>query len=253
MNKRSGMIDGSSSRKRNRRRSQRAANGRAGGRRIATRACALGVSLAASLSASAAVVYDQWKTTYGEVGNYILTVSETAANEFSFDLTVDPWNAEVLILAVDLGDVDLNTGELEIGDSTPDGEVSLLYTDVPSLDCVFCGRLNPDLEKPVGEWELVFQLGDWGFDKIQTFQWTLEGLRSKDEERITENDLGTMGVVAQNLCPSGELLPDGNCRWGVDLSYSSSPATVPPSVPIPAAAWLFVSGLAALGWFARRT
>lgn len=200
-------------------------------------------------AASAAVVYDTWSTNEGISGNYILTVTQDA-DRLDFNLTVNPWNAEALGLFVDLGNV--NVGALTLSSVLPAGQVSVFATDTTSDDCGQGCNLNglPVGSGYDGEWEMVFRLGDQGYDGIQTFSFTVDS----NLLDLTEAMLGTVGIRAQQLCPAGTTLPGGisNCggsdkSWGVP----NDPNT-PPPLPEPAMLGLLGLGLAGIAAARRR-
>lgn len=205
------------------------------------------------LSVHADIIYDTWTTNEGETGNYELTVSDNLDNSFTFDLVVDPWNAEPLGMFVDLGAQDVDGLDITGVTSGPTtlGTVVFVATDTSSNSCGGNGcnldGLSPPVADPDGEWEMVFRLGEQGFEGYSNFTWTVTGLTG-----VQESDFGLVGIRSQQLCDAGQLLPDGTCE-GSDKSYSSDGPN-PPSgvVPLPAAAWLFGSALLGLTVVARR-
>ncbi len=206
------------------------------------------IALGSAGPAAATIIYDTWQTNEGSTGNYILSVTEdTASNRFDISFTVDPWNAEGLGLFVDFGDFDLPAGTPDLFDVTPGGEVSVFATDTSSAGC---GRgcnldgLGYTLAEPDGEWELVFRLGDQGFDGIQTFMWSI------DTFGLNESDWGLVGVRAQQLCGGDDVLTansEANCG-GSDKAYGTPTVA---QVPEPGSLALFGLGLLAMGGFGR--
>jgi hypothetical protein len=176
-----------------------------------------------SVPANATVTYDTWTSNNGANGaNYIITVTDTGAvggGVFDFEVTVDPWNAEALGVFFDLGD---NTvSGLTLSNIAPTGQVALYATDTTSNDCGNGCNLNGisvPLANPDNQWEMVFRLGDSGYQGIQTFSWTVSGLAG-----ISESDFGLVGARAQVLCSGTDLLPDdqGTCG-GSDKSTGTS-------------------------------
>lgn len=163
---------------------------------------AMGLGLAAS-PAAATVVYSNWTSNEAPNGNYIFTVTDTGS-EFDYSLTVSPWNAEALGLFIDLGDVVMPA--VTLTNVSPIGEVVLYAQDTSSDDCgTGCNLGGLALPALVGgDWELVFRLGDAGFDGIQTFSWTTSDFG------LSESAFGVVGIRAQQLCLNGTL-PDGSC------------------------------------------
>jgi len=211
--------------------------------------------LALPLTANASIVYNSWVTNEGDSGNYILTITDQSDGDYSFELTVDPWNAEALALYVDLGDKDVSSLAI-LGDSVQTdpyvgGSVSILATDVapdenqPFQACSACklNGLNAPVIEPDGEWEMVFQLGETGYEGIQSFSWILTGLYD-----ISESDFGLIGIRAQNLCEDDSLLTEESSSGcgGSDKSYNDVP-----NVPLPAAVWLFGSALIGFAGFGK--
>lgn len=200
------------------------------------------------VAVNAAALYNSWTTNEGDSGNYILTVTDQGAGNFNFNLTVDPWNAEALGVFVDLGNYNFDAApSVTSSSSSPTSlnpAVELFATDTTDNGCgngCNLDGLSPPVATPDGQWEMVFRLGGQGYDGVQTFEWAVAGLTD-----IAESDFGLVGIRAQQLCDAGSTLPNGSCT-GSDKSYGSVQV-----VPIPAAAWLFGSGLAGLAGIARR-
>ncbi|MFA7664753.1 MAG: PEP-CTERM sorting domain-containing protein [Burkholderiaceae bacterium] len=203
--------------------------------------------------ASAAVVYNSWTSNEGQSGNYILTITENAG-ALDFHLTVDPWNAEALGLFVNLGDVDV--GGLTLSNVTPAGRVLVTAKDVQIANGNLCGNgcnLNglkiPAQAGDDGEWEMVFGLGNTGYDGIQTFSFTVES----DQIDLTEDMLGIVGIRAQQLCDGSQTLPGGACggsdkSWGLPVV----PTTFQSTVSEPAMIGLLGLGLAGIAAARRR-
>lgn len=197
-----------------------------------------------TVPASATVVYNSWTSVNGAGGggNYILTIANAGGGSFNFNLTVNPWNAEALGLFVDLGN--LNVSGLSLTNVNPVNQVSLFATDTTSNGCGTGCNLNglsAPVASPDSQWEMVFRLGDAGFDSIQTFSWRVNGLSG-----VAESNFGLVGIRSQQLCDGTNLLPDGSCG-GSDKSYGSpNPNPNPSPVPEPSSLWLLGMGL--LGW-----
>jgi len=196
-------------------------------------------------SSAQAVTFNQWQTNEGSTGNYILNVTENG-DLFDISLTVDSWNAEALGLFLDFGDADLSGTPL-ISDvttaPTPGISVSLFDTDTTSNNCGSGCNLNglsPSLADPDGEWEYVFRLGAQGFDSVQTWNFSVERLG------LSLDTLALAGIRAQQLCPEGSTLENGDtgCN-GSDKSFGAPREPEPPveKVPEPAA----MAGLVAVG------
>lgn len=168
--------------------------------------------IAAAASSSATVTYDTWTANSTPTANVKLTVTEVG-NQFNWSLTIDPWNAEALGLFVDFGDVNLGAGPFAITNvvtsPTTGGTISLFATDTTSNDCGNGCNLNGAPGEPVavpdGEWELVFRLGNNGFDGIQTWSWTTSDFG------LGESNFGLVAYRTQQNCPAGTTLPDGSC------------------------------------------
>lgn len=165
--------------------------------------------------AHASVVYNSWTTNEGLTGNYILTVTDVGST-FNWNLTINPWNAEALGLFVDLGTAVIGApATVSLTNVNPSGEISVFATDTSSDSCGTGCNLN-GLALPAlvgGDWELVFRLGDAGYEGIQTFSWTTPDFG------LTESAFGLVGVRAQQLCDVGSTLPSSTSCGGSDKSY----------------------------------
>lgn len=167
--------------------------------------------------AQASVVYNSWTSNDAATGNYILTVTDVGST-FNWNLTINPWNAEALALFVDLGTAVIGTpASVVLTNVNPVGQISVFATDTASDNCGTGCNLN-GLALPVlvgGDWELVFRLGDVGYDGIQTFSWTTSDFG------LTESAFGLVGIRAQQLCDAGSTLPSSASCGGSDKSYGT--------------------------------
>lgn len=211
---------------------------------LATRLIALLTFAIASQAAQATLVYNSWTGSESNHGNYVLTINHVG-NQFSYNLTINPWNAEALGLFIDLGAVAVSN--VNLGGTTPAAPVSLYATDTNSNSCGSGCNLN-GLSLPAllgSDWELVFRLGNTGFDGIQTFNWTTSDFG------LNESAFGLVGIRAQQLCTGNTTLPNGNCS-GSDKAYGYA-STPTNAVPEPSALLLSAFALLALGLVRRRT
>jgi len=198
----------------------------------------------ASQAAQATLSYSDWTSNESSSGNYTLTINHVG-NQFSYNLTINPWNAEALGLFIDLGAVTVSN--VNLGGTTQSAPVSLFDTDTSSSSCGSGCNLN-GVSLPAligGDWELVFRLGGTGFDGIQTFNWTTSDFG------LTEAAFGLVGIRAQQVCSSSTTLPNGNCG-GSDKAYSYASTVTTTSVPEPSALMLLAFALLSLGLLRRR-
>jgi len=200
----------------------------------------LAVFCVTQTSQASIIVFDSWTTNEGNSGHYILSI-EHSDNNFNFDLSINPWNAEALGLFVDLGDVDLSINDIAL--TSPSNNILTHAIDTSSGNCgggCNLNGLNPNLATD-GEWELVFRLADQGFDNIQNFQFTTSdfGLELSDFQMV--------GVRAQQLCDDDNLLDNGDSGCGSsDKSYSNT-YTIN-SVPESNIFILFIVAMVLLTW-----
>jgi hypothetical protein len=213
-------------------------------------AAALGmVLIGVATPSQATVVYNSWNSNESPNGNYVLNVTKVG-NQFNWNLTVSPWNAEALGLFVDLGAVTI--GSVGLSSVSPAGQVSVFATDTSNDSCGSGCNLNGLNSLPAlggGDWELVFSLGDQGWDAIQTFSWTT------NDFGLTEAAFGTVAVRAQQLCSGTAVLPGGNCggsdkAWGTPVDEELPPTGG--TVPEPMSAGLVGLGLLAAAAARRR-
>ena len=206
------------------------------------------------------VVYDSWTSNTSQSGSYIVTIDHDTANStWDFVFTVDEWDAEGLGLFVDLGAYDLSDTPLlsnvSWDPSVAGGGVAIWGTDTSSSKCgkgCNINGLNAPLQAPDGEWELVFRLGEQGFDGIQTYNFSINDAALSG---ITDSDWGLIAVRSQQLCPPGTTLSNGdaNCS-GSDKSYGTGVIDPdPPVVPVPATPLLVGLGLVLLARMHRKS
>ncbi|MBS8242024.1 PEP-CTERM sorting domain-containing protein [Marinobacter lipolyticus] len=187
---------------------------------------------------AAMMTYDTWETNENDTGNYIFQIDDNDAGLFNYNLTVDPWNAEALGLFLDFGTSAADASAPAITGAN----VSLFGRNQASDGCGAGCNLNglaiPDFD---GVWSLVFRLGAQGFDNIQTFSW------SSSNFGLSLEDLGVVGIRAQQLCSGDATLDNGDDGCGgSDKAYGS--ATTPPNeVPEPGTLALIALGLLAIG------
>ncbi|MEH6625312.1 MAG: PEP-CTERM sorting domain-containing protein [Motiliproteus sp.] len=221
---------------------------------FAIAAISLGMGGFSGAASAAELTYDTWTTNEGESGNYILTVDDNTVGEFNFSLTVDPWNAEALGLFIDLGSNDIgvpvvitNVATLPVAST-----VDLVATDTASDSCGPGCNLNGLSIGSIGdgEWELVFRLGDQGWDGVQSFSFTTNNFG------LALSDFGLVGIRAQQLCTGDDTLPSDQSQCnGSDKSVGSSGPNPPPPdviVPEPGTIALAAIGLLGLGGIRRK-
>lgn len=216
-------------------------------------ASALAVLLGfAAAPVSATVTYNTWTSNESPNGNYIFTVTDTGTN-FNYSLTVNPWNAEALGLFIDLGSADLPApGSVPVTNvvtaPATTGTVVVYATDTTSDTCGEGCNLN-GLTLPAlfdGEWELVFSLGNQGYEGIQTFSWTTSDFG------LSEAAFGVVGIRAQQLCLTGTL-PDGtNCGGSDKVWGTGGGGGDDDEIPEPGVLFLMGAGLLGLGIARRR-
>ena len=180
-----------------------------------------GVIALVSTASSATVVFNSWTsnaTSTTPQANVELAVTQVGTN-FNWSLKIDPWNAEALGLFVDLGNVtmpgSLATGTSGISNTVTSpmtgGIVSLFAKDTTSDSCGSACNLNGSPIEPVlspdDQWELVFRLGDPGYQGYQTFSWTTSDFG------LTEDAFKLVAYRTQVNCGPGDLLPgdQNNC------------------------------------------
>ena len=204
-------------------------------------AMAIGAALTLSTpSVHATVIYDTWNSNLAPNGNYELTITHNAASStFNYNLTVSPWNAEVLGLFVDFGNRDIS-GPVSLSSVSPLGQVALHALETTSNSCgtgCSLAGLNPPLGGD-GEWELVFRFGDAGYDGIQTFSWTTQDFG------LDESALGLVAIRAHQLCTSGTL-PNDSCVDS-DKAYSVAHTRTVTVEGVPEPGSLTLAGLGVL-------
>lgn len=199
----------------------------------------------ASTAAPAAAVFSQWSSVNPSSGHYTLTVVDTGS-QFDWTMTVSPWDAEVLGVFVDFGNVAMPASVPITG--VTGAAVTLAGKDTADSGCgpgcTLAGLSLPGLGG--GDWDLVFRLGNAGFDGVRTFHWVTPDFG------LGEGDLRLVGVRAQQFCPDGLVLPSSGCT-GSDKAWSwPAPAAASVSVPAPPASALVFGGLLALALRRRR-
>lgn len=166
--------------------------------------------------------------------------------QFDWTMTVPPWDAEVLGVFVDFGAVTL-PGSVPIT-GVSGAAVTLAGKDTADAGCGSGCNLN-GLALPAlggGDWELVFRLGNAGFDGVRTFHWVTPDFG------LGESDLRLVGVRAQQFCPDGLVLPSAGCT-GSDKAWAwPTPAAASVAVPAPPVSALAIGGLLALASRRRR-
>lgn len=208
-----------------------------------TRRILLLATLALSAQAQATIVYNSWTSNEPPSANYIFTVDHVG-NQFSYNLTVTPWNAEALGVFIDLGNVLIGT--VGLTDINPSNQVALYAQDAVAngntYDCgLGCNLQVNQLPALIGnDWELVFRLGSQGFDGIQTFSW------KTNDFGLSLTDFGLVGIRAQQQCSGNNTIPSttsaGNCD-GSDKSYGYGSTL---EIPEPNALALFSLALLSL-------
>ena len=173
----------------------------------------------------ATVVFDTWTSNDSATGNYIVSITDVGS-KFDINVTVSPWNAEVLGLFLDFGNVNVGSASaLALTNVSPVGQVSVYAVDTASAGCGMGCTLNglaTPLVSPDGQWEAIFRLGAQGFDGIQTFSFTINDLG------LGEDDIKLVGIRAQQLCGPGGTLSNGDTGCsGSDKAYSSEGRYVP--------------------------
>lgn len=212
--------------------------------------------LAAGLASSAQagqITFTNWISSDSDVANYSLSIDDNTAGYFNYSVSVNPWNAEAIGLFFDLGNLDLagnpfsDPSVLELSGS----DVALFSYDTPSPNCGASCALSSTLEAATqaelnnfdSEWELVFRLGDSGFDGIQTFNFTTTDFN-------LSLDAFEMAAIRSNqFCHGDDLLPtdENACYWG-DKVYSVDQAQVTVSEP---GAFALLTLALAISGFAR--
>ncbi len=180
-----------------------------------------------------------WVTNEGGSPNYVLSISGEGTNIWQFDFAIDPWNAEALNLYLDFGEVTMGSVGI-LGNSS----VSVVTdTNQDNLQ-----GLKPPLYSPDLDWELAFSLGSTGYEGIQSFSWQLSGTTLSS---IEWQGGWLAGARAQVFCSGSDLLPtasqscnDSDKSYGYGV-YGGGVTSVS-NVPLPATAWLFATGVAAL-------
>lgn len=196
-------------------------------------------------AAPAAAVFSQWSSINPSSGHYQLTVVDTGS-QFDWTMTVSPWDAEVLGVFVDFGAVSMPASVPITG--VTGAAVTLAGKDTADLGCGSGCNLN-GLSLPGlggGDWELVFRLGNAGFDGVRTFRWVTPDFG------LGEGDLRLVGVRAQQFCPDGLVLPSSGCT-GSDKAWAwPTPAAASVSVPAPPVSALVLGGVLGLALSLRR-
>lgn len=179
-----------------------------------------------SVSFAGQIVFDNWVSTDATVGSYIVTIDDSTAGQFDFNVTVNPWDSEVVGLFIDLGNYDINPAALGLASADP---VSLYSSDTPSMDCgngCAIDQLGPSIDLVTGgdgEWEMVFRLGTQFFDNIQTFDFSINDMG------YALTDFVQAGLRSQQLCSGTDLLPGdvGDCD-DADKAFSATPTPPAP-------------------------
>jgi hypothetical protein len=204
------------------------------------------VLLVFSTVSQATVIFNNWSSNETPNGSYVVSITDVGT-QFDVHVTVSPWNAEVLGLFLDFGNVTIAGGIPSLGltDVSPLGQVSVVAVDTTSDDCGPGCKLNGlavPLVNPDGQWEAVFRLGGTGFDDIQTFSFRINDLG------LGEGDVKVVGIRAQQLCAPGGTLANGDDACdGSDKAYSTTPYN---GVPEPGS--LALVAVALLGLAATR-
>src|SRR5262245_6342664 len=103
---------------------------------------AAAVFLLAPAVSPATVVFDTWTSNDPVAGNYIVTITDVGS-QFDVNVTVNPWNAEVLGLFLDFGNATVGSaGALGLTDVSPTGQVSVFAIDTADPGCGMGCNLN---------------------------------------------------------------------------------------------------------------